>query len=86
MITGTTSSGFEFEISPEAINDMELLEALCDLDRGDASALAEICRRLLGDQKKALYEHLRIDGRVPANKVIEAVGEILAACKEGKKS
>lgn len=84
---GTTRSGFEFEVADEIINDMELFEALCDLDAGDARAVVPVCRIVLGNQKKALYDHLRTeDGRVPVDKVSEEILDILTALKDGKKS
>lgn len=87
MITGKTKSGFAFEIEEDAFNDMELFEALCDLDEGKATAAASVCRRILGDRKKALYEHLRTEsGRVPMDKVMEEIADMIAAAKEGKKS
>jgi len=87
MIKGTTRSGFEFTVAEDITNDMELFEALCDLDNGKLTAAVEVCRRILGDQKKALYDHLRgPDGRVPADKVSEEIVDIMAAVKDGKKS
>ena len=87
MVTGTTRSGFAFEVAEDIANDMELFEALCDLDNGDATAVVPVCRKVLGDQKKALYEHLRGEsGRVPIDKVAEELADILAAVKNGKKS
>lgn len=87
MIRGKTRSGFEFEVAEDIANDMELFEGLCDLDAGDARALVPVCRIVLGDQKKALYEHLRaIHGRVPVDKASEEVSDILEAVKNGKKS
>lgn len=87
MITGTTRSGFEFSVPEDVANDMELFEALCDLDNGDATAVVPVVRRVLGDQKKKLYDHLRTEsGRVPVEKVAEEIADILAAVKDGKKS
>lgn len=87
MITGTTKSGFEFSVPEDVVNDMELFEALCDLDDGDATAVVPVVRRVLGNQKKALYDHLRTDaGRVPVDKVAEEIADILSAVKDGKKS
>lgn len=84
---GTTRSGFEFEVADDIINDMELFEALCDLDAGDARAVVPVCRIVLGGQKKALYDHLRTEnGRVPVDKVSEEIFDILTALKAGKKS
>lgn len=87
MVTGTTRSGFAFEVAEDIANDMELFEALCDLDDGDATAVVPVCRKVLGSQKKALYDHLRgEDGRVPIECVAEEISDILAAVKDGKKS
>ncbi len=86
MVKGVTRSGFEFEVAEDIVNDMELFEALCDLDSGDARAIVPVCRAVLGDQKKALYAHIRNEaGRVPVDKVAEEIADILAALKDGKK-
>lgn len=87
MVAGTTRSGFRFEVPEDIADNMELFEAFCDLDGGDERAIVPVCRIVLGGQKKALYDHLRTeDGRVPVTKVVEEVGQILAAVKDGKKS
>ena len=87
MVTGTTRSGFAFEVAEDIANDMELFETLCDLDGGDATAVVPVCRKVLGGQKKALYDHLRgEDGRVPIDRVTEEIADILMAVKDGKKS
>lgn len=86
MVKGVTRSGFAFEVADDLADNMELFEALCDLDGGDERAIVPVCRIILGDQKKALYEHLRgDDGRVPVTKVVEEVADIIAALKDGKK-
>ena len=87
MVQGTTKSGFAFEVPEDIANDMELFEALIDLDAGDARAVVPVCRKVLGPQKAALYEHLRGEnGRVPVEAVVTEVYDILAAVKNGKKS
>ena len=87
MISGVTRSGFAFEIDESVANDMELFEALCDLDNGDATAVVPVVRKILGSQKKALYDHLRGEaGNVPVNKVTEEIVDIFAALQNGKKS
>jgi len=87
MVKGVTRSGFEFEAAEDIANDMELFEALSDLDGGDYSALVPVCRIVLGTQKKALYEHLRKQyGKVPIDKVYEEITDIFGALKDGKKS
>lgn len=84
---GKTASGFEFDVPDETRNDMELLEALTDLQEGDGAAMVPIARKILGKQKKALYDHLRTeDGRVPVDKVSDEILEIFKALKDGPKS
>lgn len=86
MITGKTESGFEFELPDDVVDDMELFDALVDLEKGDYSAASTVCRRLLGDQRQRLYDFLRRDGRVRVSDVAPAVLEILKAVREGKNS
>ncbi len=87
MVKGTTRSGFAFEVAEDIANDMELFEALSDLDGGDMRAMVPVCRIVLGEQKKALYEHLRtLHGKVPVDKVTEEIADIIEALKDGKKS
>lgn len=78
MISGTTESGFEFSLDPEALDDYELLECLCDIDNGDVSKITVAANALLGDaQMKKLKEHLRNEkGRVSAKKMIEEITQI----------
>lgn len=85
MIEGITKNGFKYSISDEALDDMELLDALTELDEGKTTAYKQAISSLLGeDQRKALYEHVRNKdtGRVSAKKVFEAFAEILESAKE----
>ena len=70
-ITGTTESGFRYTLPPDALDDYELLENLCDIDNGDAS-------KITGNaQIEALKDHVRKEnGRVPASKMIEEIIQI----------
>lgn len=85
MIEGKTTSGFVFQLEDEAIDDMELLEGLIALDKGQYNQLPETITALLGaEQKTALYDHCRSEkGRVSAKKVMAAVGEMFKAVKDG---
>lgn len=80
-VKGATSSGFAFEVDPAALSDMELVDALADLNDGNALALSKVCTILFGkEQKKALYDHFRTqDGRVPAKDVEQAATEVFKA-------
>lgn len=82
----TTKSGLYLEIEEERLNNMELLDALTDLDGGDGTALSTVLRLLLTkEQKKALYDHLRIPGgTVPIEAVAETLREIFEASQPAK--
>lgn len=81
-----TTSGFECSIDEAALNDMELLDELVAMDRGDVFVYSSILRRLLGEKDKArLYDHVRVDGRVPIDAVSEEIAEIFNKLNEGKK-
>lgn len=76
--TGTTKSGFKFTISDEALNDMEIVDALAELD-DHPTKISFVVLKLLGDsQRKKLYDHLRTkSGHVPIDKVGREVKEML---------
>ena len=80
MIKGVTKSGFRFEVDPNAMNDMELVDVLADDTIDEAFRMSHVVKKLLpGNQRKALYDHVRKDGRVPVDAVVAEVGEIFTA-------
>ena len=73
----TLDSGLEIEISENVTNNMELLDDLVSLDEGNGYAISRITGRILEkSEKKKLYDHLRENGKVPIDKVVEALKEI----------
>lgn len=87
MITGTTRSGFVFSIDDNAADNMELIDALADMqNESDILAVSRVTNILLGPkQKKALYDHLRLsDGRVPVEAVSQAVIDIFTSNSKTK--
>lgn len=77
-----TNSGFEVEISPDALDDMELLEDLSRIDAGESWLAARVVIRLLGhEQKCKLYDYCRNPetGRVSVKKVDSMIRELFAA-------
>ena len=85
MIKGTTSSGFNYEIPDDALDDMELLDALVDMDEGSSTSYRYAIKALLGEeQRQALYEHVRNKktGRVSAKAVFKEFAEVLTSAKE----
>ena len=88
MLTGTTSSGFRWQIEEEALDDMELLDALVEWENGSGEASSTVCLHLLGKQQRAaLYDHLRGEnGRVKLTEAVNAINEIFNEIRGGKKS
>ena len=87
MINGTTKTGFAFSVDPNVMNDMELVDILADDAMDDAFRMSYVVRKLLpDDQRKALYDHVRVDGRVPVDAVVAEVEDIFAAMGENGKN
>ena len=86
MISGVTKNGFAFEITAERADNMELIDALADIDDGNLLAVSKVLTLLLGpEQKKKMYDFVRTeDGIVSAQTVSEMIVEILATKKETK--
>lgn len=70
-------SGITLEIKDNVMDDMELLDDLVALDEGNGYAISRVVGRILGtEEKKKLYDSLRVDGVTPVSKVVEAMKEI----------
>lgn len=76
---GKTESGFEYEVDKEVFDDYEFLLVLAEVDDGKKGKIAEVVRRLLGEeQEKKLMEHVRNDkGRVSFSKMMKEVKDII---------
>lgn len=87
MTSIKTSSGFSCDVDESAMNDMELLEDLAAIDGGDISVLPGALSRIVGSEnKRKLYDHVRINGRVPIDSVSQEIGEIITQLGSKKKS
>ncbi|MBW3081966.1 hypothetical protein [Bifidobacterium phasiani] len=69
-----TIDGITVDFDPAAVDDFELLADLNDVINGDANGrfkIADVIRRLLGDQYQTVIDELRDPetGRVPVSKV-----------------
>lgn len=86
MVSIKTPSGFTCELDEGAFDDMELLDGLVELDKGNAAAFPAVADKLLGPSKKALYDHLRDEnGRVSIKAALVEINAIINAVKDGKK-
>ena len=83
-----TSTGLEIDIDQAACDDVELLDALYDLQKNsNPLAIAKVLRQLLTPEAKtALFDHVRNpEGRVPIEPLSAEVTEILGALNAKKK-
>ncbi len=87
-VKGTTTSGFCFDLPADAIDNMELVDALADAQDDNPIAISRVCRLLLGEGvRKALYAHLRTpEGRVPVEAVSREILEIFAGFGQAGKN
>ena len=76
-----TKTGLEIDIDPASADDMELLDACYEVQEADNMlALPKVLRLLLTDAaRKALYDHVRVDGRVPYAALMAEVVDIMGA-------
>lgn len=84
MINGVTKSGFEFSIDKDVMNDMEIVDALADSMSDNAlerlTGVSMLCKKILGKDKKRLYDHIRTDkGKVPTEAIETEILEIFHA-------
>lgn len=86
MITGKTSSGFEYSVDANIGNDFRFVQKLRKLMSNDMTSQVEgvvdLVHTVFNDeaQEEAFLLHLADDrGRVPADKVFDEVKEILDA-------
>lgn len=82
-----TSTGFEYLINENALNNFELLDLFAEVDENPL-LLPKVIEMLLGKEgKQALYDHVRLeDGTVPADKISNELFEIINGSKEIKNS
>ena len=82
-----TSSGFEYEIDEENLNDMRLLDIIAEISNGDTTKLPLMISMIIGDQKEKLYKNLEDEkGRVPVQKASDEITEIFQKINTGKNS
>lgn len=81
---GKTTSGFEFNVKEENLDDYILLKKLNDVSKGESGKIVDVIGLILGsDQEEALMNHVSKlnDGKVSAKVMISEVEEIFKALK-----
>jgi hypothetical protein len=88
MITGTTRSGFEYEVPDTVGDDYEVLEALTRLQKeNDLFSIVTLIDHVLGaEQRDAFKEHCKTeDGRVSTEMMMNEFLDIFSGQKDLKK-
>ena len=92
MISGTTEQGFEFNVDEMILNDWRFLNAVVDVDSGDASrmirGISDVSRLILGDEGiKELQNFIseKNDGYIPIAQMEKTMLEIISSLRNGKK-
>lgn len=85
MIEGKTPSGFNFALADDILDDFELFEVFCEIDKGKVEYIPEAAKKLLGEkQYTELKTFLRNNGRVSTKVMTSEVMAILSECKQTK--
>lgn len=75
----TISTGLVLTLDEECFNDIELLEALVSIEKGDISLLPETLGKIFGEDKKRFYDSMRNEkGRVRIDAVMEEIKGIIS--------
>ena len=77
MIDVRLESGLNIKVKDSVMDNMELLDDLVALDEGNGYAISRVLSRMLDpEEKKKLYNHLRVDGVTSVSAVVQAMREI----------
>lgn len=81
-----TPSGFSCEIDENVLDDMAVLDLICDIEDGNILAYRKLIEKIITkEQKQELYKHLETeDGRVPIGALSNEVTEIMKALNAKK--
>lgn len=87
MLEGKTKAGFKYKVPDSSLDNMELVDALAEIDKNPL-AISKVVVMLLGEeQKQAMYDFYRTKkGNVPVDKISDAIGEIFNAHNDAKNS
>lgn len=82
------NDGFEVSIDEKSLNDWAFLKMLRKIDKGDTGLIVDIAERLLGGEEEVdkLAKHLEVDGVTPADKMVDALTELMESVGKLKNS
>lgn len=82
------NDGYEVQVNENCLNDWGFLTMLRKIDKGDAGLIVDVAEKLLGGDEEVdkLAKHLEVDGVTPADKMIDALTELMESVNELKNS
>ena len=82
----TLNDGYEVSVNEKCLNDWGFLTMLRKIDKGDTGLIVDIAEKLLGGEEEVekLAKHLEEDGVTPADKMIDALTELMESVNELK--
>lgn len=82
------NDGYEVQVNEKCLNDWGFLTMLRKIDKGDTGLIVDIAEKLLGGDEEVdkLAKHLEADGITPADKMIDALTELMGSVNELKNS
>lgn len=85
-ITVTTDTGFKCDVNRDALNDVELLDDIIDMNNGELISVHRIVDKVIGkEQRAALYDHVRDEqGVVKLDAISAELTNIFDAVKDLK--
>lgn len=80
--------GYEVQINDKCLNDWKFLTALRKIDKGDTGLIVDVAEILLGGEEEVdkLAEHLAVDGFIAADKMVDALTDLMESVNELKNS
>lgn len=80
------NDGFEVQLDEKCLNDWSFLTLLRKIDKGDTGLIVDIAEKLLGgdEEVERLAKHLEVDGITPADKMVDALTELMESVNKLK--
>ncbi len=81
-----TSTGFEYKLDDEVLDDWELLKLIKRIDNGESDLIVDLVPKLLGDEQAVELENhlIRLEEKVKISSMAREIGEIMKGSKDLK--
>ena len=84
----TLGDGYTGDLNEKCLHDWRYITMLRKITKGDYGLIVDVAENLLGSEEEVerLAKHLEVDGITPADKMIEAISELMESVGELKNS